>query len=97
MGEMLLDIKSLSSLHGAFPRNNHKLGSAPIATIILRPWYKTHPPLSADSLIRGITAFRTFFLKVFSCHSNYSFRSKYNKETDNVFINDQEQTTSYLN
>jgi hypothetical protein len=96
MGEMLLDIKSLSSLHGAFPRNNHKLGSAPIATIILRPWYKTHPPLSIDSFMVDISAFRTFFLKVFSCHSNYSFRSKFNKETDNIFIDDQEQTTSEL-
>ena len=88
--------KSLSNLHGDFPKNNHKFGSAPIATVILRAWYKTHPPLSIDSFMLDTSAFRTFFLKVFSYQCNYSFGSKYNKETDNIFIYDQEQIAGDL-
>jgi len=83
--------KSLSNLHGDFPKNNHKFGSAPIATVIFRAWYKTHPPLSIDSFMLDISAFRTFFLRAFSCQCNYSFGLKYNMEVDNIFLHNQEQ------
>lgn len=53
--------KLLSNPHGDFPKNNHKFGPAPIATEILRAWYKMHPPLSIDSFMPDISAFRTFF------------------------------------
>lgn len=77
--------KLLSNLYGYFPKYNHKLGSAPIATVILRTWYKTHPPLSIDSFMLDSSAFRTFFLSTFSCQRNYSFGPKYKNETDNIF------------
>lgn len=65
--------KLLSDFHGDFPKNNHKFGSAPIATVILGAWYKMHPPLSIDSFMLNISAFRTFFLRAFSCQCNNSF------------------------
>jgi hypothetical protein len=77
--------KSLSNLHGDFPKDNHKFGSAPIAAVILRAWYNMHPPLSIDSFMLDISAIRTFFLKAFSCQFNYSFGSKYNMEIDIYF------------
>jgi len=43
---------------------------------MFRAEYKTHPPLSADSLMGYITAFRTFILKVFSFHCHYSLWSE---------------------
>lgn len=82
--------KSLSNLHGDFPKNNHKSGSASAATVILRAWYETHPPLSIDSFMLDISAFRTFFLRAFSCQCNYSFGLKNNVKINNIFLN-QEQ------
>jgi hypothetical protein len=76
----------LSNFHGNFPKYNHKSGSAPIATIILRARYKMHPPLSIDSFMLDIAAFGTFYLRAFSCQYNDSFGPKYNKECDLKFI-----------
>jgi len=75
----------LSNFHGDFPKNNHKSGSAPIAAVILRAGYKTHPPLSVYSFMPDISTFRTFVLRSFSCQFNYSFGSKYDMEIDIFF------------
>lgn len=78
--------KSFSNLYGDFPKNNHKFGSTPITTVILRSRYKTHPPFSIDSLMPDISAFRTIFWRVFSCQCNDSFGSKFNIKLDNIFL-----------
>jgi len=78
--------KLLSDLHGDFPKNNHKFGSAPITTVILRARNKTHPPLSMDAFMLNISAIRTSFLRIFSCQCNYSFEPNFNMELNNIFL-----------